>query len=199
MTRSEYSLKLKEDGNQAFAEGDWSKALACYTQAINLIEFDSPEKAVLYKNKAAVHLKVSDYEAAIEDSTKSLDICPNDPKALFRRCQAYEALEKYEEAYKDARQVHNLDTNNKAIAPILKRLHTIVQNRVTFCSYFNFTSYLLLYLKLSMQMEKFAQTANKVSQMMEISFDIASSVDKRVTSTSNLLVLAKEKSGKSVC
>ena len=134
MTNSESSLKLKEDGNQAFAEGDWSKALVCYTQAISLIEFDSPEKAVLYKNKAAVHLKVSDYEEAIKDATISLNICPNDPKALFRRCQAYEALEKYEEAYKDARQVHNLDTNNKAIAPILKRLHTIVQNRVTFSS-----------------------------------------------------------------
>ena len=122
--------KLKDEGNQAFAEGDWSKALTCYTEALKFIEFDTPEKAILYKNKAAVHLKVSDYEAAIKDCTTSLEISPNDPKALFRRCQAYEALEKFEEAYKDARQVHNLDANNKAITPILKRLHNIVQERV---------------------------------------------------------------------
>jgi tetratricopeptide (TPR) repeat protein len=97
-----------------------------------LIELDTPEKAVLLKNKAAVYLKVSDYEAAIKDCTMSLEISPDDPKALFRRCQAHEALEKYEEAYKDARQVHNLDKKNKAIAPILKRLHDIVQDRVCF-------------------------------------------------------------------
>ncbi len=123
-------LQLKESGNQAFAEGDWEKALSLYTEALSLIELDSPEKAVLFKNKAAVHLKVSDYESAIKDCTASLEITPNDPKALFRRCQAYEALEKYEEAYKDARQVHNLDPQNKPIAPILKRLHGIVQERV---------------------------------------------------------------------
>ena len=132
------TLKLKEEGNQAFADGDWSKALSCYSEALKLIELDTPEKAVLYKNKAAVYLKVSDYEAAIKDCTASLEISPNDPKALFRRCQAYEALEKYEEAYKDARQVHNLDKQNKAIAPILNRLHTIVQERVMRMNKFNF-------------------------------------------------------------
>ena len=130
MTNDNPSLKLKEVGNQAFAEGDWEKALSYYTQALNLIDLDCPEKAVILKNKAAVHLKVSDYEAAIADCSASLEITPNDPKALFRRCQAYEALEKYEEAYKDARQVHNLDPQNKPIAPILKKLHTIVQDRV---------------------------------------------------------------------
>lgn len=130
MTNDNPTFKLKEAGNQAFAEGDWDKALSCYTQALNLITLDTPEKAILYKNKAAVHLKVSDYEAAVKDCTLSLEISPNDPKALFRRCQAYEALEKYEEAYKDARQVHNLDPQNKAIAPILKRLHGVVQERV---------------------------------------------------------------------
>lgn len=130
MTNDNPTTRLKEAGNQAFSEGDWDKALSCYSQALNLIELDTPEKAILYKNKAAVYLKVSDYEAAIKDCTASLEISPNDPKALFRRCQAFEALEKFEEAYKDARQIHNLDKKNKAIAPILKRLHDIVQDRV---------------------------------------------------------------------
>lgn len=173
MTNDSPTSQLKEAGNQAFAEGDWDKALSFYTQALNLIELDTPEKAILYKNKAAVYLKVSDYEAAIKDCTTSLEICPNDPKALFRRCQAYEALEKFEEAYKDARQVHNLDKNNKAIAPVLKRLHDIVQDR----------------------MARFAQTTTKVTQMMEIAFDLSTTVEKRETATSNLLVLAKESAG----
>lgn len=165
------SQKLKEEGNKAFADGDWSKALSCYTEALSLIEFDTPEKAILLKNKAAVHLKVSDYEAAIKDSSSSLDIAPDDPKALFRRCQAYEALEKFEEAYKDARMVQKLDNNNRAIVPILNRLHTIVQQRI----------------------EKFSQVSTKVSQMMDIAFDLATNTEKRITSINNLLVLSKEK------
>lgn len=131
MSQDNPVIKYKEAGNRAFQEGDWTKALDCYDEALRLIEFDSPEKAVILKNKAAVHLKLSDYDSAIKDCTASLEISPNDPKALFRRCQAYEALEKYEEAYKDARQVHNVDKNNKAVAPVLNRLHDIVQDRVS--------------------------------------------------------------------
>ena len=36
---------------------------------------------------------------------RSLQLCPNDPKALFRRCQAYEALDQADKAYVDGREV----------------------------------------------------------------------------------------------
>jgi hypothetical protein len=55
---------------------------------------------------------------------------PEDPKALFRRCQAYEALNQVDLAYKDAREVHRLDANNKAIQPILQRLHKAFSDKV---------------------------------------------------------------------
>ena len=38
-------------------------------------------------------------------SYRSLQLCPNDPKALFRRCQAYEALDQADKAYVDGREV----------------------------------------------------------------------------------------------
>ncbi len=55
---------------------------------------------------------------------------PDDPKALYRRCQAHEALDNVELAYKDAREVHKLDPNNKAIQPYLERLHKAVSEKV---------------------------------------------------------------------
>ena len=122
MTQEHSHLKLKEEGNKAFNEGDWDMALSCYTQAIQLLDSDNVDKAILFKNKAAVYLKLSDYEAAVRDCTASLQITPNDPKALFRRCQAYEALERFEEAYADARQVHHYEKNNKLLGPMLQRL-----------------------------------------------------------------------------
>ena len=44
-------------------------------------------------------------------------------------------------------------------------------------------------------MARFAQTTTKVSQMMEIAFDFSSTVEKRETAASNILVLSKETAG----
>lgn len=44
-------------------------------------------------------------------------------------------------------------------------------------------------------MAKFSQTATKVSQMLEIAFDPSSTLEKRESATTNLLVLAKENAG----
>lgn len=163
----------KEKGNLAFKNGDWVEACECYTRAIQQTKEDTPEKAVYYKNRAAVHLKKGEYTEARDDCTAALDIIAYDPKALFRRCQALEALENFEEAYRDAKQIHTVDPGNKAIQPILERLHQIVQDR----------------------MQQNAQTTNKVAQMFRYAFDMEEEKEKRETATNNLLVLAREKAG----
>lgn len=119
----------KEEGNVEFNKGNWSEALSCYTNALKLTNEDNSEKAIYYKNRAATYLKQEKYNKAIEDCDEALKISPNDPKALFRRCQALEALERYEEAYRDARYIISADPGNKAIQPIAAKLHEIVQER----------------------------------------------------------------------
>lgn len=119
----------KEKGNEEFNKGNWSEALSHYTNALKLASEDNPEKAVYYKNRAAAYLKLHDYEKVVKDCDSALKICSNDPKALFRRCQALEALERFEEAYRDARNIILSDPNNKMIQPIAARLHEIVQER----------------------------------------------------------------------
>lgn len=166
----------KEKGNIAFKSGDWDEAYKCYTIAIKRTKEDTSEKAVYYKNRAAVHLKKCEFSEARDDCTAALDIVPSDPKALFRRCQAFEALEKFEEAYRDARQIHTLDPGNKAIQPILGRLHQIVQERL----------------------RQNAQTTSKVAQMCTYAFDMEEEKEKRETAMKNLLVLAREKVGAEV-
>lgn len=119
----------KEKGNEEFNKGNWSEALDCYTNALKLVKEDNAEKAIYYKNRAAAYLKLLDYEKVIKDCDNALKICSNDPKALFRRCQALEALERFEEAYRDAKNIILSDPNNKSIQPIAARLHEIVQER----------------------------------------------------------------------
>ncbi|XP_068086823.1 protein unc-45 homolog B [Anabrus simplex] len=168
--------KCKEEGNAAFKEGDWNTAISCYTKAIQLSKEDSNDKAVYYKNRAAAYLKISEYSNALNDCNAALEIVRNDPKALFRRCQALENLERFEEAYRDARQVHTVDPLNKAIQPVLERLHQIVQERL----------------------RENAQTSNRVAQMFKIGFDMEADSEKRETAMNNLVVLARERAGAEV-
>lgn len=65
---------------------------------------------------------------------------------------------------------------------------------MAFCQY-NISVFVKILFFLSLQMARFSQTSTKVSQMMEIAFDFSSTIEKRETAISNLLVLAKENAG----
>lgn len=163
---------FKEKGNDAFKRSEWHEAIDFYTTAIKLGE-KHKELPVYYKNRAAAYLKIEAFERAHDDCTKSLESGPNDQKALFRRVQALEAMERYEEAYRDARTILNNDRSFKAIQPVLERLHKIVQDRSN----------------------QNAQTSVKVKKMFELAFDISAEKSKRESALSNLVVLARENAG----
>ncbi|XP_014221406.1 protein unc-45 homolog B [Trichogramma pretiosum] len=174
MTKSDLTAKeWKEKGNEEFNNGFFDEALSCYTNALRLSNEDNFDKAVYYKNRAAVYLKKKEFQKVIKDCDEALKISPNDPKALFRRCQAYEALERFEEAYRDARAVIAADPSNKAIQPTLAKLHQLCQER----------------------MRENSKTSAKVAQMFELAFDFKVDKEKREAAMNNLLVLAKEKAG----
>lgn len=174
MTNSDADLALtyKDKGNDAFKKELWEEAIKYYSEAIKSGD-KHKDLAVFYKNRAAAYLKTKEYSKAVDDCTDSLQLSPNDPKALFRRFQAYEGLQKYEEAYKDATDLFKADPGNKTIQPALARLHVIIQERA----------------------QKNAQTSTKVKQMCELAFDFATPIDKRRNAVNNLLVLAKEEVG----
>ena len=91
---SEAAAAFKEAGNNCYKEEDNEGALVNYTKAIDACEDINDEKllATCLKNRAAVYLKFEDFESVITDCTRALDLVPNDPKTLFRRCQAHEGL-----------------------------------------------------------------------------------------------------------
>ena len=187
---------LKNSGNDAFKMGDMDKALDYYSLAIAAVKgHDDKDLAVLFKNRSAVHLKMEEYELAVEDCSRSLDLVSNDPKALFRRCQAHDALDHVELAYNDAREVHRIDPNNKAIQPYLVKLHKSVSEKVYIISHYIVYRHVLFFL---FQLNEMAQTGNKVKSMFEIVFDPTKETEKREKGAQNLVVLAREKSGAEV-
>lgn len=173
---SESVEAFKNKGNEAFKADKYEEAISLYTKAINLAEKDSRELATCLKNRAAAYLKTNEYEKVLSDCDESLQIVPEDPKALFRRSQALEYLERYEEAYRDLKIIFTVDPMNKAIQPALSRLYAIVQERA----------------------RQNAQTGNKVDQMFKLAFNLSEEVEKREKAMGNLLVLAKENAGADV-
>lgn len=163
----------KNKGNEAFKNENYEEAISLYSKAIDLAEKESRDLATYLKNRAAAYLKTKDYENVIKDCDEAIRIVPEDPKALFRRSQALESLQRYEEAYRDAKTIFTVDPTNKAVQPVLSRLHAVVQERA----------------------RQNAQTSNKVEQMFKIAFELGEDIEKRDKAMSNLLVLAKEASG----
>ncbi|CAG5044392.1 unnamed protein product [Parnassius apollo] len=170
---NEEAENYKNKGNEAFKSEKFEEAVSLYTKAIDLSEKDSRDRATYLKNRAAAYLKIKEYEKVIKDCDEALQIVPEDPKALFRRAQALESLDRFEEAYRDAKTIFTVDPTNKAVQPVLARLHVIVQERA----------------------RKNAQTSNKVEQMFKLAFEISEDKEKRQKAMGNLVVLAKESSG----
>lgn len=166
------AVAFKEEGNSAFKIGDWTAAINAYSKAIKCGQ-QHKQLSTFYKNRAAAYLKLEKYEQVVHDCDKSLELEPNEPKALYRRAQAKEQLGRFEEAYRDAVGVWNVDQSDKSVKQFVERLHLVVQQRA----------------------EENAQTSSKVQKMMEIGFDMTKPLDNRQSAMNNILVLAREPVG----
>ncbi|KAL4218417.1 Protein unc-45 A [Mactra antiquata] len=166
-------LELKEAGNEKFKDGKYDEALSFYTKALVLGDIKDTDKAVIYKNRAMCNINLEKFKEAANDATESLEIAPNDPKALYRRCVAFEKLGRLEEAYKDAAILFKVDPKNSKVKPILNRLAPQVREKAA----------------------KQSSTHNKVTQMFNLIFDSNTEKDKRIQACNNLVVLAREDGG----
>lgn len=102
MTKAEI---IKMDGNKFFKAGEIDKAIEKYTEALKHCQA-SDEKSVatradLFSNRAMCQQQRWSYSEVVEDCTACLELVPNHVKALVRRAQAYEALEKYKGSLAD--------------------------------------------------------------------------------------------------
>jgi len=69
-----------------------------YTEALALIPEGHALSAICFANRAACYLSLKDYQKVVEDADKGLKVEPKYVKLLLRRAQAYEALEKLDQA-----------------------------------------------------------------------------------------------------
>lgn len=84
-------LCVLSQGNAAFKAGDYTLALAHYSDAIHL----DPSVSTYPLNRALVHLRLADYPAADKDASTALKLDAGvGQKALYRRALARKGLGK---------------------------------------------------------------------------------------------------------
>lgn len=116
--RKEYAAKLKAAGNTAYGSKDYNKAIELYGKAI----LCKPDP-IFYSNRAACYNALGQWEKVIEDTTAAINLDNEYVKALNRRANAYEHLEKYSEALLDFTASCIIDGfRNEASAQAVERL-----------------------------------------------------------------------------
>lgn len=108
-------MELKQSGNECFMKGQYGEATSVYSQAITVLEKSNkknPEDlAILYSNRAASYLKDGNCGECVKDCNKALELHPFNVKSLLRRGAAFEALERYRQAYVDYKTALQIDCN----------------------------------------------------------------------------------------
>uniref|UniRef100_A0A8C7U9H4 Protein unc-45 homolog B n=1 Tax=Oncorhynchus mykiss TaxID=8022 RepID=A0A8C7U9H4_ONCMY len=165
-------VKLKDEGNKHFQAGEVDKAIECYTKATKLCK-DKKVLAVIYRNRSACFLKKESYTNAASDASKAIDVDAADVKALFRRCQALEKLDKLDMAFKDVQRCSTIEPKNKTFLETLRRLGAEIQAKLK-------TTF---------------STDSRVQNMFDILLDEEMDKDKKEKAANNLVVLAREDAG----
>ena len=111
----------KEKGNNFFKGGQYGDAEVEYSLAIQCLPEGHSLLVALYNNRAGARLKNGMYEETITDCNYVQSYELGEIKSLLRRANAYECLEKWEEAREDYRKIIGIDSNVKGVSLGLSR------------------------------------------------------------------------------
>ncbi|MCP9260594.1 Exocyst complex component 5 [Dirofilaria immitis] len=83
--------RYRTEGNEHFRSHRYHNAIKCYTKSL-----ECHETSPVLANRAQAYLNIKQYERALMDSAKALELDANNVKAIFRYAKALENLHLYE-------------------------------------------------------------------------------------------------------
>jgi tetratricopeptide (TPR) repeat protein len=105
------AARQKQKGNVAFAKRDYEAALRRYREALDEVPFLVP----VLSNIAQCHIKLKQYDDAVEFCTRALYLNPKWVKAYSRRALARRRTQNYEEALKDYDKGLSYEPENESL------------------------------------------------------------------------------------
>merc|ERR1712070_734308 len=122
----EKAKKLKEEGTSLFKEKRFAEAASTYEDASTYVFDDDDEElyTACLSNAAMCHLKVNDTAAAIQASTKVLNVegYESNVKALYRRGTAHLQSSNWKQAKQDLMAAYTVDKTNKDVRKAMAKL-----------------------------------------------------------------------------
>jgi len=93
-------------GNAFCSRELFESGIKCYDESLKLKEY-----AKAYNNRGVAYAKLNEYERAIKDYDKAIELNPNYAETYYNRGNAYAKLNKYERAIKDFSKAIELNPN----------------------------------------------------------------------------------------
>ncbi|XP_046683407.1 tetratricopeptide repeat protein 28 isoform X2 [Homalodisca vitripennis] len=87
-------LEKVRQSNAACQGGDYAKAVALYSDALQL----DPTNHILYSNRSAALVKMGQFTQALQDATRARELNPKWPKAYYRQGVALQCLGRHGDA-----------------------------------------------------------------------------------------------------
>ena len=91
------TLQLKEEGNMAMKEGRLDDAISAYSRAI-ISNNNVMDKHIFYSNRSAAYMSNDEFEKALQDACKCIELSPHWAKGYSRKGAALLSLNRLEEA-----------------------------------------------------------------------------------------------------
>lgn len=138
----------KSKGTESFKLGQFGDAEQSYSLAIQALPQNHQLLIPLYSNRALSRLKNGDHKGAKDDATQAIEMIGQDylrsaedigpggegvlfsdmyTKATVRRAQAWEGMEKYEDALKDYKIAMNVNPGDKTISAAMLRCQRAIK------------------------------------------------------------------------
>jgi stress-induced-phosphoprotein 1 len=99
----------KEKGDEKYKDAKFEEAIVEYTKCIDALlkaKKGADQLALkAYSNRAACYKQISNFDGTISDCTSVLEVEPENVKAMIRRAQAFEGVERYRMALTDVKTV----------------------------------------------------------------------------------------------
>lgn len=130
----ESALRAKEAGNREFSAKNYAEAIKHFTEAIQ----HDPSDHVFYSNRSACYASLSQYQEALADGNKCVELKPDWVRGYTRKALAEFYLGEYDAAEATYRKGLELDSTNEQLKTGLEEtLHKKEEQGNPFANMFN--------------------------------------------------------------